>query len=70
MHAYIILREQKLKRKDRREGESRREREKEEKAQSVYPGQSSLKTYSNPINQKSLDFLKLHWSHFWSQNLK
>lgn len=68
MHAYIILREQKLKRKDRREGESRRERERREST--IYRGQSSLKTYSNPINQKSLDFLKLHWSHFWSQNLK
>lgn len=52
--------------KVRRMGEKKR---KKEKVQSVYPGQS-LKIYSNPINQKSLDILKLYRSHFWSQNLK
>lgn len=39
------------------------------KAQPVYPGQS-LKMYSNLINQNPSDFLKLHWSHLLSQNLK
>lgn len=63
MHAYTMETETKKKGWERR-------RKKEEKAQSVFPGQSSLKIYSNPINRKCLDFLKLHWSHFWSQNLK
>lgn len=39
------------------------------KAQPVYPGQS-LRMYSNLINQNPSDFLKFHWSHLLSQNLK
>lgn len=60
MHAYYAMGMES--KKDGREKEK-------EKVQSVYPGQS-LKIYSNPINQKSLDILKLYRSHFWSQNLK
>lgn len=52
--------------KEERKGEKRREKKVE--VQSTHPGQSSLKIYSNLI-KKSLDFLKLYWSHLLSENL-
>lgn len=49
--------------------ESKPRRKRRKKEQYMHSEKPALKIY-NLINQKSLRFLKLHWLHLLSENLK
>lgn len=61
-------------RKEGREGgrEEKKRKEKKRKASAICLPRAIIIKKSTVIQstKKPSDFLKLHWSHFWSQNLK
>lgn len=53
--------------------EKKKKKEKKERKESTIGLSRAIIIKKSTViqsNEKSSDFLKLHWSHFWSQNLK